>query len=438
MMTSRSPVARLMYGTVSTVAIMLLSACSSNDWQVRALPSDIAIGAALDSEPDPALLSAIELQDLPLISIPEAVRPCCAFGNSQKVKVGSLQVPFFRYANTLAVDRVGPHAYEAGTFSFQKDAPNGSRGTENNGQMYTLQGGFIDLAHVRDTADNAIALFYHIYPKLGQQQTIPLPDEIGSRVIELSEFDTSQLSARQRWEVAAAMSVRLAYFMAEAHEIAQWHGYRSWAPWSETVSAYSPEDLYSNMLGAKIALALINNNLAMNKELYNQHMSQWLTATLNWLEPVSIEHTNALFDVIDGDWWDSNQALPSKFMLLKRHYQLGDKQSPYLVPKATAQAHAKWPEVEALYGSQHQPHHLSLSNSIYGIDIDAVAQQKLVVADKYKASFKHIPAELWQDGFTQADFNLISQYNQRQDEIELRQHQNRDEANQAVTEQEPQ
>ncbi len=415
--------ARLMSrGLIGAAALVLLGACSSNDWQVRALPSDAAISTALDNEPDLDLLQEVKLLDLPLARIPQAVRPCCAFGNSQKVKVGPVPVPFFRYANTLAVDKVGPHAFEAGTFSFQKDAPNGSRGTENNGQIYTLKGGFIDLAHVRDTADNAIALFYHIYPKIGQQQSISLPEEIGPRTIELSEFAVSHLTGRQRWEVAAAMSVRLAYFMAEAHEVAQWHGYRSWAPWSETVSAYSPEDLYSNMLGAKIALALLNNNLAMNTELYNQHMTQWFSATLQWLQPVAIEQTNILFDAIDGHWWDSQQPLPSKFMLLKRHYELGDKQSPYLVPKAMAQTNANWQQIAPLYQQPHQAHALGLSNRVHGINIDSVAQQKLFVGDKFKSSFTHIPSELWQNGFTQADFHQMSLYNQIQDDIELKQH----------------
>ena len=415
--------ARLMSrGLIGAAALVLLGACSSNDWQVRALPSDAAISTALDNEPDLDLLQEVKLLDLPLARIPQAVRPCCAFGNSQKVKVGPVPVPFFRYANILAVDKVGPHAFEAGTFSFQKDAPNGSRGTENNGQIYTLKGGFIDLAHVRDTADNAIALFYHIYPKIGQQQSIPLPEEIGPRTIELSEFAVSHLTGRQRWEVAAAMSVRLAYFMAEAHEVAQWHGYRSWAPWSETVSAYSPEDLYSNMLGAKIALALLNNNLAMNTELYNQHMTQWFSATLQWLQPVAIEQTNILFDAIDGHWWDSQQPLPSKFMLLKRHYELGDKQSPYLVPKAMAQTNANWQQIAPLYQQPHQAHALGLSNRVHGINIDSVAQQKLFVGDKFKSSFTHIPSELWQNGFTQADFHQMSLYNQIQDDIELKQH----------------
>ena len=410
------------------LVVVLLTGCSSSDWQVRALPNDAAIGAVLDDEPDLNQLHALSLQELPLVPIPKAVRPCCAFGNAQKVKVGAVPIPFFRYANTLAVDSVGPHAFEAGTFSFQKDAPNGKRGTEHNGQMYTLKGGFIDLAHVRDTADNAIALFYRIYPKLGQVQTIKLPDEIGPRVIELLAFDTSDLTPRQQWEVAAAMAVRLAYFMAEAHEVAQWHGYRSWAPWSETVSAYSPEDLYSNMLGAKIALGLINNNLAMSKELYNQHMSQWLAATLAWLEPVSIKQTNALFDAVDGHWWDSNQALPSKFMLLKRHYELGDRQSPYLVPKSLAEQDESWQVLAPLYSNEVNPHVLSLSRIIHGVEIDTVASQKLVVADKFQASFQHIPAKLWQQGFTQADFKQISDYNRVQDELELQQHRQAEQA----------
>lgn len=408
--------------TTIIAALLLLAGCSSADWQVRALPSETAVAAALDNEPDPLLLGDIVLQDLPLVRMPEDVRPCCAFGNAQKVQVASISVPFFRYANTLAIDSVGPHAFEAGTFSYQKDAPNGSRGGENNGQIYTLRGGFIDLAHVRDTADNAIALFYRIYPKLGEAQTITLPDEIGPRSIELAAFDTQGLTAAQRWEVAATIAVRQAYFMAEAHEIAQWHGYRSWAPWSEAVSAYSPEDLYSNMLGAKIALALLSNNLAMNKELYNQHMTQWLSATLDWLEPVTIAQTNAMFDVIDGVWWDSMQPLPSKFMLLKRHYELGGKQSPYLVPEALAKSHDQWTEVSKLYQSDIQPHHLALTNSIHGVDIDAIAQQKLRVADKFQASFGHIPESLWRNGFSHQDFYHISEYNQIQDNIELAEH----------------
>ena len=403
------------------LALLLISACSNSDWQSRAYPSEVAIASALDATPDSALLNAFSIEDFPLARLPEAVRPCCAFGNAQKVKIGSVQVPFFRYANTLDANKIGPHSYEAGTFSFAKGSPNGQRGSENNGQIYTLRGGFIDLAHVRDTADNAIALFYRIHPQLGQAIKIQLPSEIGPRFINIDAIDVSELNPRQQSELAASIAVRLAYFMAEAHEIAQWNGYRSWAPWSEEVSAYSPEDIYSNMLGAKIALALLNNNLTMTRELYNQHMSTWLDASMNWLEPVSRQQTNALFDITDGIWWDSEQAMPSKFMLLKRHYLLGDQQSPYLVPQHLAEQHPLWDQVESLYQGDPQAHHLSLLSTLHGIDIEAISELVLYIDEKYQGSFSHIPEYLWRDGVRHKNFRALSYYNQQQDIVELKQ-----------------
>ncbi|GLT13586.1 DUF4056 domain-containing protein [Vibrio algivorus] len=58
--------------------------------------------------------------------------------------------------------------------------------------------GFIDLAHVRDTADNATGLFYKTYPKLGQAFTIALEPELGEREIHFQAFDTSHLTAAQK------------------------------------------------------------------------------------------------------------------------------------------------------------------------------------------------------------------------------------------------
>lgn len=402
-------------------AVFFLGACSSPDWQVRVFPTADAVSAALADTPNLTDLGELDIQGFPKAKMPKSVRPCCAFGNAQKVIVGPIPVPFFRYANTIEVGQIGPHSYEAGTYSFQKMSPVGPRGSENNGQLYTLHGGFIDLAHVRDTTDNTVALFYKIYQKLGREGRIELPREIGLRYIQLSAFDTDHLDALQRWELAAAMAARLAYFMAEAHEIAQWHGYRSWALWSEEVSAYSPEDLYSNMLGAKIAQALLSNNLAMNRELYNQHMNYWLKKTMEWLQPVSKVETNALFDLLDGLWWDSHEPLPSKFMLLKRHYELGDRQVPDLVPLQLISQHLgdKYPEANKT-AEQPQAKSLSLARRVHGIDIDSVAQQWLFVDEEFVDSFTHIPKALWKNGFTSQDFNRLSSYNRIQDESQLK------------------
>ncbi|WP_394133005.1 DUF4056 domain-containing protein [Shewanella maritima] len=398
---------------------LFFAACSNNDWRVQATPTEAAVATALDDVPDPAVLTQVDLPHQPLMSLPKKVRPCCAFGYNQKVNMANLPVPFVRIANTVALQDIGAHAYEAGTFSFQRPAPDASRRTEANGLIYTLRGGFIDLAHVRDTADNTVALFYHIHPRLGQAQTIKLPYEIGERYIELSAFDVSGLTAEQKWQLAANMGARLAYFMAEAHELAQWHGYRTYAPWSEDVSAYSPEDIYSNMLGAKIALAVIVNNQAMTRQQFNFHMTSWLESSLTWLQPVSKSHTNALLDVVDGMWWDSKARLPNKFFVLLRHYQLGDQQQPYLVPEQLASQSEQWSLVADLYQNAKPQHDLSLASSLFGIDFDEVAKQWLFVDDKFASSFEHVPETLWQQGFTQTQFRMISQFNAKEDQRQL-------------------
>lgn len=401
-------------------AWMTLVGCSSSNWHSMTLPSDKAVEASLEASPVSEQILQTESQTFTLARMPEAIRPCCAFGNAQRVRIGSLIIPYFRYANTVGINDLGAHGYEAGTLSLQRPKPTSRRSSEGNGQMYTLRGGFIDIAHVRDTADNAIALYQRIYPQLGQAQVIELPYEIGPREIRLKAFDSSMLNPQQRRELAAHLATWLAYSMAEAHELAQWHGYRSWRPWSESVSAYSPEDIYSNMLGAKIAYALLINELASNRDIYNTHMTQWLKATLQSLEPVSVKQSNMLFDAVDGLWWDSSVAMPSKFMLLKRHYAMGNQQSPHLVTEEIARAHPAWAMVEDRYASAPPALTLALPETVHGFELKQLAEQWLVVDSKFAASFAHIPSELWIDGFNQESFGTIAGYNRQQDERELK------------------
>ena len=409
----------------SAIALILfiLAGCGRNGWQTVVQPTEVSIGEALKDSPVTSEMQLVAPHNFTMARIPEAVRPCCAVGNSQKVQVAGLQVPLFRYANTLGLDNLGAHAYEAGVVSYQRKEPGARRATEGNGQIYTLRGGFIDLAHVRDTADNTIALFQRIFPNLGESHTIPLPKEIGKREIRLTAFDSSELSMQQRLEVSAQLAARQAYFMAEAHELAQWHGYRSWKPWSEAVSAYSFEDLYSNMLGAKIAYALIINNLTTTRSQYNQHMTSWLHATLEQLGAVEQDRTDLLWDVVDGHWWDSREPLPNKFMLLKRHYQMGDSQSPYLVPGSLAEIHNGWPELKDLYREPAVPLQLRLPRQVHGYDLDSLASQWLWVEPRFQLSFSHIAKDIWGNGFTKEAFGRIAKENRRIDQMELQKQQ---------------
>ncbi|MBY5921751.1 DUF4056 domain-containing protein [Ferrimonas balearica] len=400
---------------------LFIAGCASPTWQGHPKPDESAISRALNGSDQPVAIWDLPPESLPSFPVPQNVRPCCAFGNLQKVKVGPVPIPLFRLGNTVAPNKVGPHRFDGGTFNYTSSGMSGNnnRGSENNGVLYTARGGFIDLAHVRDTADDTVALFFQIFRKLGEAHIIEVPDEIGRRYVRMHAFDVSELSGQERWQLSAALAARLAYFKAESHEIAQWHNYASFAGWPETVSAFSPEDLYSNMLGAKLTMALINAQLVLNDQLYNQSLTVWLDATLEWLGEVDKKTTNALFDVVDGHWWDSTRPIPDKFMVLKRHYGLGDRQLPYLVPESMAADHSAWPKVAALYRKPNTPHSLHLTDTLFGLALDDLGELVMEVSDGYAASFADIPESLWRDGFTHREFSEIASYAAQADAIQL-------------------
>ena len=411
---------------VITVALAgLLSGCSTSikEWGYYAEPSKESVREALQKGGGSGEIWSLKLRDGSSIELPKSVRPCCAFGNDQKVKVGSVQVPFYEQANTLDLDGLGVHAFDSGILTYQQNKLTGRPEFEHNGLIYTRRGGFIDIAHVRDTADLTIALFFKIFPELGNDHVIELSPELGFRTIVFQKVDVSHLTSRRRWLLAANLSARLAYQLAEAHEIAQWHGYRSFVPWSEELSAYSPEDVYSNMLGARLAKALIIRNIAQNRTMFNQNMTLWIKAAMKELEPVEKHQTQALLDAVDGSWWKSDVAMPGKFMVLKRNYALGTTQHPFLVSAQQAGLLSKrWAEVKSLYEKPVTPLELTLPDSLYGFELDQIAQVRLYVDKQYQASFQHIPEYLWKDNpIIPVNFSVIAGYDKVEDDKALSQ-----------------
>lgn len=64
------------------------------------------------------------------------------------------------------------------------------------------------------------------------------------RRVQLNAF-TPPPGVRQRYQLAAWLAGHLAFEIAQWHEIAQWYGFQSVPGFSEEISAFSPEDLYS-------------------------------------------------------------------------------------------------------------------------------------------------------------------------------------------------
>ncbi len=111
------------------------------------------------------------------LSPPESLRPCCAFGYDLHVRAVGIPIPVYQIGNVLTLDSLGKHHYNDSALGAVKNLLGLSE--EQNGLIYTRRGGFIDIAHVRDTADYTFYLFNRISPTLGQAGRIFYSEELG-------------------------------------------------------------------------------------------------------------------------------------------------------------------------------------------------------------------------------------------------------------------
>lgn len=263
------------------------------------------------------------------LTAPESLRPCCAFGYDLQVRAVGVPIPVYQIGNILTLSTLGQHRYNDSALGAVKNIVGLSE--EKSGLIYTHRGGFIDIAHVRDTADNTFYLFTQIYARLGQDWRLFYSEELGVRRVQLHAF-TPPASMVERYTIAAWLAGHLAFQLAQWHEIAQWYGFQSVPGFSEEISAFSPEDLYSNLLGARLAINVILHGHGRSVEAYNAAMDKALHKALVQLGAVRKTETERKFREVDGDWWNSKRRVPDKFLVLNRNYDLSENRFPTPVP----------------------------------------------------------------------------------------------------------
>ena len=264
------------------------------------------------------------------LSPPDGLRPCCAFGYRLKTQLLGVPVPFYRINNVAETDNLGRHNYNDSHWNSLLALS--GLGKEHNGIVYTLRGGFIDTAHIRDSADMTFWLFSQLYPRLGTAFTLsPGEEELAKRQVVFRAF-TPPKDPAQAYTLAVWIAATIAYDIAAWHEVAQWYGFESIPGFSEGISAFSPEDLYSNMVGARLAATLLLTGHGYSKRGFNLAMTTILPQALHRLGAVSASQTRFHFDMVDKLWWDSSKAVPEKFLLLKRNYLTGNDRVPTPVP----------------------------------------------------------------------------------------------------------
>jgi hypothetical protein len=299
------------------------------------LPEHAAVlleGEILDSmarEPLPSEVATIPIR--------KHLRPCCAFGNDLRVRVGAVPVPGFRIGNIMGIDEVGPHTYDSGAMTRSSQAgTSGFRHRESNGLIYTCRGGFIDTAHVRDYIDWTIYLAAELARNLSTGVTIELPDEGGQRRIVARPVDQDLIDRYGLTRVTIRLAEWIGFQLSVWHEIATWFGWSWVKTFPETASSFSPEDLYSNVLGVKIAEAIAHRRSGRTESVYNRSVDTWLELVLEYLDPVPKSVGVEAMRSVDKHWWDSSRRLPDKELTLRRHMDIDDSIAPWLVPTARA------------------------------------------------------------------------------------------------------
>lgn len=270
--------------------------------QVRILLFGLCL-LSLSATAKAPVLTATELSHPPA----NVIRTCCAFG----VDLSVARIPFVKKTDIIAISEMGMHHYLG-----SKD--------EGNGIIYTKKGGFIDIGHLRDYADWTVYLYSVIQSGIESNKPVVLnlESEGGTKTITLENLHG--LDKHKMSELAA----KIAYDLSVWHEIATWFG-ASFIPMvPERYSSFSPEDLYSNLLGAKLAMQAIESDLE-----YNAAMTSLLASTLDSLDAVATaEDTYTAMEQVENIWWTRKKALPSGKILMVRYLDSESYLIPWLLP----------------------------------------------------------------------------------------------------------
>jgi hypothetical protein len=324
-------------------------------------------------------------------SEPERLRPCCAFGGEMKVELLGIPVPGYRHKPVRGPDEIGPHEYDPGLLqvlpspiSSEQDSRNPSRvdesdpKREHNGIVYTCRGGFLDTAHVRDFADLTWFLAARVESRLETGGVIDLVDYGGTRRISIRPVPRDKLRRAGSSRLAIAVAAQLSFDLSVWREIATWYGYESVPPWPEKLSSFSPEDLYSNLLGTRLAEAILRTTEIQTHREWDAAMTSALTLTMDALGVVPAQAARAYMVSVDGVLWDSTRPIPDWRVTKRRKFDRGPLVTPWTVH---TKAGRREPSTSPCRAGD-KPLSLRIPDRMNGIAIDDVAEIDVVVSDR--------------------------------------------------------
>jgi hypothetical protein len=228
-----------------------------------------------------------------------------------------------------APDNLGKHEYRKGW-------------SEQIGMVYTCRGGFIDLGHLRESADRTRYL-----SKLTLENMIKGKKKFSFRVIEPSRYFV-KLTYPENWhqlpnkeEIATETAIRLgqyfAYLSTVWHEIITWYGYTCTFVFSEYISSFSLEDIYSDLVGTHLGARALRD--PANR--YDDAMTMLINEELKKLEVQPSRIGIQAIKTVEGSWYTG--GLYFFVAVRKRSFDTGSDDgfvTPWLVPGMCSDAEA--------------------------------------------------------------------------------------------------
>lgn len=206
-------------------------------------------------------------------------------------------------------DKLGNHSSGVGVFM------------EAAGIVYTCKAGHIDLDHVRGTADTTKYLADKISETLMQNRTnftFNLTGEWSSHIVTFT-FPANWRQIQDKEKIIKEISLEAAPYLAMNamtwHEILTWFGTRFLGFEPEFNSAFSWEDVYSNLMGAKLGV------LAMQGDVngFDKAMTILIYKTLKEMDVRPRSVAIAASKSVEGKWY-TGSLMPDMKM---RNFDIG-------------------------------------------------------------------------------------------------------------------
>lgn len=200
-------------------------------------------------------------------------------------------------------------------------------GTCHNGKakiglIYTCKGGFIDTGHLYESIIRMRHIYYLVYHNLAIGNT-----EFSFQIIEPARYYMevtypeywNELNPQEQELIMKEAAIGIAQYLTQTatvwHEIITYYDYSSKVIFSENVSSFSPEDLFSDFLGAEICAQAIRNGGDFDSEI-----TRLLWQKLNELDAQPAYITREAIKSIKGKWYTGSYPFVT---ILMRYFDAG-------------------------------------------------------------------------------------------------------------------